>query len=165
MPLHLGEDTTMRETTKVAAALLLGLACVPAWADEVSAQDCFLPAFKASDADAVTACYAEDAVLWIPGQPMAKGREAIHAALAGFFAMVSIKDMTITPMGGSTVGDDATSWGTFVLVAVDRKSGAESTEVGRYVDVSRKIDGKWVYVVDHASDDPPPPAKPDDQQM
>jgi uncharacterized protein (TIGR02246 family) len=150
----------MRKTIRVVAAMVVGLAFMPAWAGEgeVSAADCFLQAFKAGDADATAACYAEDAVLWIPGQPMAKGREAIRAALAGFFAAVTIKDMTITPMGGATVGDDATSWGTFVLVAVDRKTGKESTEAGRYVDVSRRIDGKWVYVVDHASDDPPPPA-------
>ena len=157
----------MRKTIRVAAALAMGLAFAPAWAGEGegSAQDCFLKAFKASDADATAACYAEDAVLWIPGQPMAKGREAIHAALAGFFSAVTIKDMTITPMGGGTVGDDATSWGTFVLIAVDRKTGEESTEVGRYVDVSRRIDGKWVYIVDHASDDPPPAPAPDKQDM
>jgi uncharacterized protein (TIGR02246 family) len=157
----------MRKSIRFAVALVLGLAFAPAWAGEgeVSAADCFLKAFKASDADATAACYAEDAVLWIPGQPMAKGREAIHAALAGFFSAVTIKDMTITPMGDVMVGDDATSWGTFVLVAVDRKTGEESTEVGRYVDVSKKIDGKWVYVVDHASDDPPPPPAPDQQDM
>jgi uncharacterized protein (TIGR02246 family) len=157
----------MRKTIRIAAALAMGFAFAPAWAGEgeLSAADCFLKAFTASDADATAACYAEDAVLWIPGQPMAKGREAIHAALAGFFSAVTIKDMTITPMGGGTVGDDATSWGTFVLVAVDRKSGEESTEVGRYVDVSRRIDGKWVYIVDHASDDPPPPPAADKQDM
>jgi len=157
----------MRKSIRFAVAAVLGLAFAPAWAGEgeVSAADCFLKAFKASDADATAACYAEDAVLWIPAQPMAKGREAIHAALAGFFSAVTIKDMTITPMGGGTVGDDATSWGTFVLVAVDKKTGEETTEVGRYVDVSRKIDRKWVYVVDHASDDPPPPPAPDKQDM
>jgi len=52
------------------------------------------------------------------------------------------------------VGNDAASWGTFTLVAKSKKDGKETTEVGRYSDVSRKIDGKWVYVADHASDDP-----------
>ena len=34
--------------------------------------------------------------------------------------------------------------------------GKEVTEVGRYTDVARRIDGQWRYVVDHASNDPPP---------
>jgi uncharacterized protein (TIGR02246 family) len=147
----------MRKTTRITLALLLGLALAPAWAQEdESAADCFLRGFKAGDADAVAACYAADAVLWIPGQPMAKGTQQIHDSLAGYFAAYTIKDMTITKLGGSEVGDDAVAWGTFTIVAIARDTGKESTEVGRYVDVSRKIDGKWVYVVDHASDDPAP---------
>jgi ketosteroid isomerase-like protein len=31
---------------------------------------------------------------------------------------------------------------------------------GRFTVVSKKIDGKWKYVVDHASVEPPPAAKP-----
>ena len=153
----------MRRMTTIAAAMLLGLAVSPAWAKdgaEDSAADCFLAAFRANDADAVAACYAPDAVLWIPGAPMAKGSQAIRDMLAGWFSGVTVKSMAIEPMGGSRVGDDANSWGTFTLVTVDKATGKETTQVGRYVDVSRKIDGKWVYIVDHASDDPPPPAAP-----
>jgi uncharacterized protein (TIGR02246 family) len=151
----------MQRAKCVAAAVLLGLSSAPACAleiDEVSAVDCFLPAFRAGDADAVTACYAPDAVLWIPGAPMAKGSQAIHDMLAGWFGTVSVKEMTIERMGGSTVGDESVNWGTYKLVVVAKEGGAETTTVGRFVDVSRKIDGKWLYVVDHASDDPPPPA-------
>lgn len=152
----------MRKTTCVAFALWLGLAIAPARAQEgESASDCFLRGFKAGDADAVAACYAPDAVLWISGQPMAKGTQQIRDSLAGYFAVFTIKDMTITKLGGSEVGDEAVAWGTYTIVAVAKDSGEESTSVGRFVDVSRRIDGKWVYVVDHASDDPAPvPAKP-----
>lgn len=155
----------MQKTTCVAFALLLGLAIAPARAQEgESAADCFLAGFKASDADAVTACYAPDAVLWIPGQPMARGTQQIHDSLAGYFAAYTIKDMTITKLGGSEVGDDAVAWGTFTVVAVEKATGKESTQVGRYVDVSRRIDGKWVYVVDHASDDPAPAPMPAEEE-
>jgi uncharacterized protein (TIGR02246 family) len=143
--------------------MLLAITGAPAIAQEtaeVSAQDCFLAAFRANDADAVTACYAPDAVLWIPGAPMAQGSQAIHDLLAGWFAGTTVQSMTIVPMGGRRAGDDASSWGTFTLVTVDKATGKATTQAGRYVDVSRKIDGKWVYVVDHASDDPPAPAAP-----
>jgi ketosteroid isomerase-like protein len=145
----------------MAIALLLGLAVAPVRADEgESAADCFIRNFTANDADAVTACYAADAVLWIPGQPMAKGTEQIHAAFAGYFAAFTVKEFTIEKLGGQAVGDDAATWGTFRLVAVAKSGGAETVEVGRFLDVSRRVDGKWVYVVDHASDDPAPAPAP-----
>jgi ketosteroid isomerase-like protein len=61
-------------------------------------------------------------------------------------------------MGGSTAGDTAVAWGTYTIVMVSKDSGAEVTEVGRYTDVQKKSDGRWQYIVDHASDDPAPVA-------
>jgi uncharacterized protein (TIGR02246 family) len=145
----------MRRLTPLAFALLLAPLAASA-AEPMSADQCFLPAFKAGDADAVTACYAPDAVLWIPGGPMAQGTQAIHDGFAGFFADYAIKDMTITPMGSRMVGEDKATWGTFTLVHVNKATGEETTEIGRYTDLSRLVDGKWLYVVDHASDDPLP---------
>jgi uncharacterized protein (TIGR02246 family) len=141
----------MHMPNRLAAGLLLGglaLASTMAGAAEPqSAGDCFLAAFKASDADAVAACYAEDGIIWFPGGPMARGREAIRDGFAGFFA-----HMTAT-------GDTRTTWGTYVFTMVDKATQAETTERGRYVDVQKLIDGKWLYVVDHPSDDPPPAAE------
>jgi uncharacterized protein (TIGR02246 family) len=151
----------MRRTLIPIAFMLLAggsMAAPAAQFAEGSAQACWLSAFQAMDADAVAACYAPDAVLWIPGGPMAKGRQAIHDGYAGFFAAFTIKDVAITEMGHETMGDAMTSWGTYTIVSVARNGGAESTETGRYADLSRRIDGHWLYVMDHASDDPPPPA-------
>lgn len=147
----------MRTNRLLASAALMGLLASPAFADhhEVSAQDCWKPAFSAGDADAVSACYAEDAVLWLPGAPKMQGREAIRAGYADFFSNFTVKSVEITVDGHSAMGDDAASWGSFRLTLVARADGKESVSVGRYTDVSRKMDGKWVYVVDHASDDPP----------
>ena len=57
-----------------------------------SAGDCFTAGFEANNADAVAACYAEDAIIWFPGGPMAKGRAAIRDGFAGYLAGVVIKD-------------------------------------------------------------------------
>ena len=121
-----------------------------------SAQGCWAPAFVEMDADAVAQCYAPDAVLWLPGMPVMQGRDAIREGHVGFFSAFTIKGMKLVPMGKSRNGDETTSWGTFTLTMVSKADGKEVTEVGRYTDVSRKIDGKWMYVMDHASDDPPP---------
>lgn len=121
-----------------------------------SVQDCWLPAFKAMDADAVAQCYAPDAVLWLPGTPMMQGRDAIREGYVGFFSAFTIKSMTLVEMGESRHGDESTAWGSFTLVMAAKSDGKEVTQVGRYTDLSRKIDGKWMYIMDHASDDPPP---------
>ena len=148
----------MRKTNLSVIAAMLAVLASPLIAAKGSgsAQSCWTPAFKAGNADAVAQCYAPDAVLWLPGGPMLKGRDAIRAGYVGFFAASSIKSVTLTEMGKSTHGNDATSWGRFSIVAVSKKDGKESTENGRYTDVSRKIGGRWQYVVDHASDDPAP---------
>lgn len=121
-----------------------------------SAGDCFAPAFKAGNAEAVAACYAEDAILWFPGGPMVKGRKAIREGFEGYFAGVTIKDIAMTPLGEEAMGKTRTTWGTYAITLVDKASKAESVEHGRYVDVQKKIGGQWLYVVDHPSDDPAP---------
>lgn len=124
-----------------------------------SAGDCFQPAFMAGDADAVAACYAEDGIIWFPGGPMAKGRAAIRDGFAGYFEHVAIKDAKLTAMGQETMGDIKVSWGTYVFTVMDKDTQAESVLTGRYTDIQKLIDGKWLYTVDHPSDDPAPAAE------
>lgn len=123
-----------------------------------SAADCWMPAFKASDADAVAACYAEDAVMIFPNGPLAQGRAAIREGYAHFFADYTIKDARIDEIGRESHGNSVTVWGRFAITMAPKAGGADIVATGRFTELSRKIDGKWLYVVDHASDDPPPPA-------
>lgn len=151
----------MRALNRIGAtAILCGLAwgvSGPAASAQagVSAGECFAAAFKAGNAEGVAACYAEDAVLWFPGGPMAKGRAAIRDGFAGYFQDVTIKDIAMTTLGEQAVGDAKASWGTYAITSINKKTGAEAVEHGRYTDVSKLIDGRWLYVVDHPSDDPP----------
>jgi len=150
----------MHALTRSGAALLLyGLAVatgVAVGAEPAPAGDCFLAGFKAGDADAVAACYAEDAVMWFPGGPMAKGRAAIRDGYAGYLAGVTVKDATLTPIGEETKDDLHVTWGTYSFRTVDKATQAESVVTGRYTDIQKKIGGRWMYIVDHPSDDPKP---------
>src|SRR4051812_47957441 len=84
---HHREDCIVHRTNLFLVTCVLAVSTAPLWAKTPdSSQACWQPAFEASDADAVAACYAPDAVLWLPGTPMMKGREAIRAGYAGFFA-------------------------------------------------------------------------------
>ena len=125
-----------------------------------SAGECFAKGFEASDADAVAACYAEDAIIWFPGGSMAQGRQAIRDGFAHFFTEMTIKDVAMRDIGHVMgEGDTRTAWGTYEIRAVVKASGAEVVQSGRFTDVTKKIDGRWLYLVDHPSDDPPPAAK------
>lgn len=124
-----------------------------------SAGDCFVAGFKSGDADAVAACYAEDAIIWFPGGSMAKGRTAIRDGFAHYLAAVTVKDVELTTMGQESMGDVKVSWGTYAMRMVDKATQAESVQHGRFTDVQKKIDGRWLYTVDHPSDDPAPAAE------
>ena len=47
---------------------------------EPSAGECFKAGFESNNAEAVAACYAEDAIIWFTGGSKAEGRDAIPAA-------------------------------------------------------------------------------------
>jgi hypothetical protein len=61
----------------------------------------------------------------------------------------------LTEIGRSGHGDEVTAWGRFTITLVAKEGGVETVTHGRFTDLSRKVDGQWQYVVDHASDDPP----------
>lgn len=153
----------MRKTKLFSVAALLAVSVSPVLAAAkapISAQACWQPAFLNGDAAAVALCYAPGAVLWLPGAPMMKGRDAIREGYAGFFKDVTIKSMKLVELGKVSHGDEASSWGTFTLITIAKADGKEHTELGRYNDVTRKFDGHWMYLADHASDDPAPSAMP-----
>ena len=144
-------------TTKLlaAAALLAGLSNV-AHASDASASECWSKAFTANDAAALSQCYAADAIMWFPGGSRADGREAIGAGYGHFLSENTVKRAETKEIGSRTIGDDRVAWGTYTVVSVLKATGEETTTAGRFVDVSRRIDGRWQYVVDHPSDDPAP---------
>ena len=152
----------MRARNRLCVAMLLcGLLSGTAFAagPEMLAGDCFIAAMKAGDADAVSMCYAEDAILWFPGGPMAKGRAAIREGFAGYLAGASIKEAQLQVIGEEAMGDTRVAWGTYAITMEDKATHAVSVERGRYTDVQKKIDGRWQYIVDHPSDEPAAPAQ------
>jgi uncharacterized protein (TIGR02246 family) len=115
-------------------------------------------AYNGGDAKAVAALYAEDALLLPPGASGVKGRAAIEA----FF----IKNIAGSKAAGvAFVLDPNTN------VGVSGNMGWESgtykatvkgavVETGKFLSVSRKKNGKWLYIRDTWNADAPvaPPA-------
>jgi len=153
----------MRMTRKVGLLVVAGLLSFAVQAGEspmraMSAGECWTKAMNVGDVNAVAACYLPDAVMWFPGGRMVKGREATRKGYADYFAAYTIKDARLDDMGHVDAHDARTTWGTFKIEMVSRGDGKPVTERGRFTDVSRKVDGHWMYAVDHASDGPAPAA-------
>ena len=104
-------------------------------------------AYNAGNADAVASLYDEQAVLLPPGAPGVNGRAAIKAFFAKDTAESQKAGVAFSlgpqPAGGVS-GDIGWQSGTY---AVKDKAG-KVVEAGKYLSVSMKKGGKWLYVRD-----------------
>ncbi len=99
------------------------------------------------NADVFATYYAADGVLLAPGDPMAKGHDAIHTAIAGLVAMPGFS-LTFAPDQVTAKGDLAYEIGTYKLTLND-KAGKMHASTGKYVVVwARQADGSWKVVID-----------------
>jgi ketosteroid isomerase-like protein len=111
---------------------------------------------KANNLGAVMKCYAKDSVVWAPGEAEAKGSEAIRAMFGRLLDANTVKDASISDGHYQTVGSRSVGWGKFSLTLQPKSGGSPVTMTGRFTEVGERRDGRWVYMVDHASADPPP---------
>jgi uncharacterized protein (TIGR02246 family) len=116
--------------------------------------DAWVNAFNAGDVGTMAGLYDEHAVLLPPGAPAAKGRAAIRAFFAKMVPAV-VKDglafsLDAKPAGGAH-GDFGWSSGNYVL----KDKTGHVVDTGKYLSVSRKKDGKWLYLRDTWNSDGP----------
>jgi len=119
----------------------------------------WVKAYNGGDAKAVAGLYAEDALLLPPGAPGVKGRAAILEFFTKDIASSKAAGVVFAIAPNADVGVSGNmGWesGTYKVTA----KGAV-VETGKYLSVSRKKDGKWLYIRDTWNADAPPvPATP-----
>jgi uncharacterized protein (TIGR02246 family) len=115
----------------------------------------WMKAMKANDLEAIVACYAPDATLWVSGEAEADGIAAIRAAYAGMLRGNTVKDVAFSGGRHRLSGSLAAGWGRYTLTLAPKTGGPDVVLHGRFTEVVEKRNGKWLYVADHASDDPP----------
>ena len=139
----------------VSSMSLATAAAGPAGAQAVD--EAWRKAITANDLNALIAVYAEDAVMWLPDAPEAKGREAIRKSYAGLLAANTVTGATLSNTHYQTSGNLSVGWGDFSLTLSPKAGGNPVTLTGRFSVIARNEGGTWVYVVDHASADSAPP--------
>ncbi|HET6266235.1 MAG TPA: DUF4440 domain-containing protein [Acidobacteriota bacterium] len=120
--------------------------------------EAWVKAAKANNIEGIMAIYAPDAVLYPPDAKVAVGTDAIRQNYAGLFNNFTVQDVTVPEAWHEEHGDTSIEWGFFNMTLVPKAGGAPVQFEGRFTDISKKINGKWLVVVDHASVVPPPMA-------
>ena len=112
----------------------------------------FLAAFNSGNADAMSALYwnSPDAVSFPPEELVARGIEGIRKSNAAVVKSMAGGKLEITESHQIPFQDVVVGWGLWRFT-MPVEGGTPIAMVGRYTDVKAKRDGKWVYVVDHAS--------------
>jgi len=129
-------------------------------ADEAALKEAtqtWMKAYNAGDADTIAGLYAEDAVRMPPHAPVAIGKAAIREFVAKDSAGAKTAGVTLMP-GQATAGvDHDTGWESGSYTVTDRSGRV--VDSGSYLSVSRKVNGKWLYVRDtYTSNQPLLPA-------
>ncbi len=116
----------------------------------------WLNAYNTGDVETIVAMYAEDGVLMPPHAAVATGHVGIRAFLATDTATAKAAGVKIVP-GAATAGVAGdTGWESGSYTVADA-SGA-TVDSGSYLSVSRKLNGKWLYIRDTYNSDRPVPA-------
>ena len=150
----------------VLAALLAGCNEAPAPAPDTRASDAkairaletsWQQLYATKDVDQITAVYADDASVFMPGAPVLNGVEAIKTALKpivkskGFSLSFESTDVVVAKSG-----DLAYSQGTYTMTKTNPKTKILLTEKGKYVTVYKKQPtGGWKALADIFNEDAP----------
>ncbi len=113
-------------------------------------------AYNSGDADKIAAMYTDDAIMMPPNAPAAASHEAMKKYLADDMAAAKAAGLSLAldSEASGVSGDLAWHSGTFHMAGAN---GA-TMGTGKYSEVWRKADGKWLMIRDIWNLDAPPVA-------
>ena len=110
-------------------------------------------AHNAGDIDRMVALYADDAVLLPPDAPAVTGRAAIRKYLTEDVASTKAAQIRIKDLKSSVGISGNLGWHVGHFAVVD--AAGKTLGTGKYSEVWRKTDGKWVMIRDMWNNDAP----------
>lgn len=116
----------------------------------------WLNAYNNGDVETMVALYTDDAVLMPPHAAVASGKDAIRAFITADTAMAKAAGVKLNGTAATAGVSGDWGWESGSYTATDA-TGA-TVDSGSYLSVSRKVDGKWLYVRDTYNSDRPMPA-------
>lgn len=110
--------------------------------------------YNSGDASALAAMYLEDGMRMPPDMPIAMGRDAIQALIQEGMDQGLAKVKIETIESQEVMGEWGFARGTFETMDAD----GNSLGAGKWVNVSKHVDGKWLTHLDIWNFDAPQPA-------
>jgi ketosteroid isomerase-like protein len=117
------------------------------------ADQTFMRAYWKGDLETVVALYAEDAVLLPANASEAKGRDAIRKYYAADIAGLKAGEAGMILESTQGVSGNL-GWSSGRVK--DSPANGATTGTGKFLSVSRKVNGKWLYIRDTWNSDSPP---------
>jgi uncharacterized protein (TIGR02246 family) len=116
----------------------------------------WLAAEVAKDVPKIVSVYAEDAIEMPSNTPLVQGRDAIRQWYEAWLTPAGVS-MTFEPseIVVAASGDIAYERGTYRFTQDSPRGATE--DVGKYLTVWKKVDGKWQVAIDTANSDRPCP--------
>ena len=151
--------------------LILFISCAPKGEDSEkmvqAANDLdnkFIEAYNDRNVDALMETFwnSPELVSFPPGMMETRGWEETKATFGEEFANAPEFVLELTESNNVVVGDAVLGYGKWRFTISIPDADPMILE-GRYSDVKAKRDGKWVYILDHASAPMPPP--PEETEM
>ena len=118
----------------------------------------FIESYNKGDVDAIMATYwnSPDLISFPPGTLELRGWDAAKEGMMKSFAIAPGGKLTLTETHYQVAGDIVLGWGKWSFT-MPMPDGARMEMTGRFTDAKAERDGKWVYIMDHASVPLPPP--------
>jgi uncharacterized protein (TIGR02246 family) len=110
-------------------------------------------AYNSSDAAAVAALHTEDATVMPPNSKAVQGRKAIAAYIEQEMSVMPGK-LKIEMVEHTIHGDQGIARGTYAVIDAD----GNKVDQGKWIDMRRKVDGKWYFQWDIWNSDHAAPA-------
>lgn len=143
----------------LAAILAIGMSLgAAAWADQgvvIHAGESepvknWVRAVEAGDIESIAGMNGPKTVAYVPNAMVVIGTDAIVPGYADMFekyrAKVKIKDAQYIDSAGLVH-----SWGLYSLTLTPKAGGDAITMEGRFSDIATMVNGRWQYILDHAS--------------
>jgi ketosteroid isomerase-like protein len=153
----------MRRFVLAAFALIVLAGCQsrvgPLTDEDIAALNALRAAYRQAAIEgtpnALSAVYAEDAVVWSPNKPAIEGRDAIRA-INEPTPGVTIQHLALSSIEIDGYGDLAFDRGTYSFTVVTDEAEEPISVVGKYLVIARKqADGTWLWTLDMSNTDAP----------
>jgi ketosteroid isomerase-like protein len=111
----------------------------------------FVDSINRKDLDGTMACvWNSPDMVWVSFGTVIRGWDGFRGGVSQMFTSNETVKIAVTDISYVPVGDAVMAVGT-ATIDMQPKNGPSQHIVERWTDVERKIDGRWVYVLDHTT--------------